>query len=208
MTRVLLADDHPIILSGAAALLRGSAFEIAGTCPNGGSVLAARESLRPDILVLDMQMPGCSGLEVLRLLRARGDEIPVVLLTAAIDRQSATEAIRLGVNGIVLKDTAPEALVNCLAEVSSGRRWLDESVVDRAGIGPSDDQATAMVTLGALSQRERAVVDLVVQGLRNREIAEELGIVEGTVKVHLHKVYDKLGVGSRTELMIFAKDLI
>lgn len=206
MTRILLADDHPIILSGVEALLRGSAFKIAGTCSNGGSVLAARQSLSPDILVLDMQMPGCSGLEVLKLLRGRDDQIAVVLLTAAIDERSAAEAIQLGVNGLVLKDTAPENLVDCLVEVSSGRRWLDESVLQlrQAEFPGRQDQAAS---LSALSQRERAVVDLVVQGLRNREIAEELGIAEGTVKAHLHKVYEKLDVSSRTELVIFARNL-
>lgn len=208
MTRILLADDHPIILSGVEALLHGSAFEVAGKFSSGAALLARLADLGPDIIVLDMQMPPVSGLDVLRALRERGDNLPVILLTAAIDDRDAAEAVRLGVNGVVLKDTAPESLLLCLTAVGGGRRWIDQPVLQRMLDGPASDrdggEASALTTL---SERERAVMDQVVRGLRNREIADLLGIAEGTVKVHLHKVYEKLGVGSRTELVILANEL-
>ncbi|MBA3896184.1 MAG: response regulator transcription factor [Sphingomonadaceae bacterium] len=208
MIRVLLADDHPIILSGAEALLRGSAFEVVGKFPDGAALLAAIPELGPDIVVLDVQMSPLSGLDVLRALRARGSKLPVVLLTAAIDDRVSAEAIRLGVNGLVLKDTAPELLMRCLEEVSQGRRWIDQPVLQRMLDGPhTDGKPGSQPVLAALSQRERAVMDQVVHGLRNREIAALLGIAEGTVKVHLHKVYEKLGISSRTELVILANAL-
>ena len=207
MIRVMIADDHPIILSGAEALLRGSRFEVVAKLPDGAAVLAALDEVAPDILILDVQMPGCSGLDVLRILRARADARPVILLTAHIDNASAAEAIALGVNGLVLKDTAPETLLTCLEAVSDGGRWIDEDVLQRAADLDAASDADRS-RLNALTPRERAVAELVVQGMRNREVASALGIAEGTVKLHLYKVYEKLGVSSRTELVIHAQDLL
>lgn len=205
-TRIMIADDHPIILSGAEALLRNSAYQVVAKLADGEAALGAIETVDPDIVVIDVQMPGLSGIEVLRTLRGRGDERPVVLLTAGLDDGRAAEAFALGVNGIVLKDTAVDSLVQCLDAVRDGGRWIEQSVLQRA-LDTAPGGGDAQTPLGSLSPRERAVAGLVVQGMRNREIAAELGITEGTVKVHLHKAYEKLGVGSRTELVIFAKDL-
>lgn len=207
MIRVMIADDHPIILSGAEALLRGSRFEVIAKLPDGAAVLAALAEFAPDILILDVQMPGCSGLDVLRTLRAKGDTRPIILLTAHIDNASAAEAIGLSVNGLVLKDTAPETLLTCLEAVSDGGRWIDEDLLQRAAdIDAASDADRSR--LNSLTPRERAVAELVVQGMRNREVASALGIAEGTVKLHLYKVYEKLGVSSRTELVIHAQDLL
>lgn len=202
MIRVLIADDHPLILSGAQSLLRGSQFEIVAAFPDGKALLDRLAELRPDIVVLDFQMPHCSGLDVLRTLRRRGDLLPVVLLTAAIDSRDARQAIELGVNGLVLKDTAPGSLLRCLEDVNQGLRWIDHPILERVLDGDQGADETAPGPLAALSVREREVIDQVVQGHRNREIAATLGITEGTVKVHLHKVYEKLQVASRTELVI------
>lgn len=207
MIRVMIADDHPIILSGAEALLRGSRFEVVAKLPDGAAVLAALDEVDPDILILDVQMPGCSGLDVLRILRASADARPVILLTAHIDDASAAEAISLGVNGLVLKDTAPETLLTCLEAVSDGGRWIDENLLQRAADIDAASDADRL-RLNSLTPRERAVAELVVQGMRNREVASALGITEGTVKLHLYKVYEKLGVSSRTELVIHAQDLL
>ena len=201
MTQIMIADDHPIVVSGLEMLLRKSGYDIAASVADGNAALEELASADPDILILDVQMPGRNGLEVLRALRAEGDERPVVLLTAAIDGRQIAEALSLRVQGLVLKDSPPDTLLRCLEEVRAGGRWIDPAMEERglaAGNGGGMDQ---------LSARERAVVDHVVQGLRNRDIANLLGIAEGTVKVHLHKVYEKLGVGSRTELVIYARDL-
>ncbi len=202
MTRILIADDHPIILSGAEALLRGTHLEIVATFANGEALLASLADLRPDIIVLDVKMPRCSGLDVLRTLRGRNNELPVILFTAAINERDAREAISLGVNGLVLKDTAPGSLVHCLEEVNQGRRWIDQPILQRALDTSLVNDGAVATPLDLLSQREREIMNQVVQGLRNREIAARSGIAEGTVKVHLHKVYEKLGVSSRTELLI------
>jgi two-component system nitrate/nitrite response regulator NarP len=204
MTSVLLADDHPFILAGLEAVLRASDYQIVGMVSRGDDVLAQIPKLRPDILILDVEMPGRTGPEVLRTLRSRGDQRIVVLLTASLDDQLITEVLDLGVQGIVLKDGAQHSLLECLDTVRSGGRWVDQRVLQRALEQSSG--ATNGGALGKLSSRERGVVALVARGLRNKEIAAELGISEGTVKVNLHRIYMKLGINSRTELTILVKD--
>ena len=155
----------------------------------------------PDIVILDIAMPGGSGLEVLRCLRAQDDRRPVVILTAAIDDFQLSEALKLGAEGIVMKNNDPAYLIECLQSVADGCSWLDPDLSDRA-----KELANRRPDSG-LSPRERQLVALVAQGLRNREIAAELGITEGTVKVYLHAIFDKLGVANRTELAIRAGDV-
>lgn len=204
MTRVMIADDHPIVVSGLETLLGKSGYDVVASVSRGEVALHEMARVDPDIVLLDIQMPGRSGMDVLRSLRRSGDDRPVILLTAGIDDRQAAEALQLGVNGIVLKDSPPDLLLRCLDEVRGGSHWIDPNITDKVR-----DMAAAGSSAGpldALSTREQAVVALVVKGLRNREIAARLGIAEGTVKVHLHKVYEKLGVGSRTELVIHARD--
>jgi two-component system nitrate/nitrite response regulator NarL len=206
MTKILLADDHPIIVSGVEALLRNSRYELAGTFTDGAAAMRALQELSADIIVLDLRMPGCSGLEVLRGMRATCDDRPVILLTAEIGAADAAEAMRLGAAGIVLKETAAESLLSCLDAVSRGETWFDEKLQDRAG--SADKRSAAASPFSVLSPREREVADLVVKGLRNRDIAASLGISEGTVKIHLYRVYERLAVTSRTELVILARDYV
>jgi two-component system nitrate/nitrite response regulator NarP len=204
MKKLLIADDHPFILSGLEALLRDTEYEVVGILSRGDSVIDALPKLQPDILILDVNMPGQSGVEVLRTLRSRGDNRHVILLTAGLDDQLILEALSLGVDGVVLKEGAQSQLLECLGVVAEGRRWIEQSVLQRAldlsmnGGGSSP--------LDALTEREKAITGLVSQGLRNKEVAAELRMTEGTVKVYLHRIYEKLGVGSRTELALLVRD--
>lgn len=200
MTRVLLADDHPIILAAVEALLRGSGFELVATASSGAEALDAIARHNPEIVVLDIQMPEGSGLDVLRTLRSSGDERPVVLLTATIDEEGFKEALSLKVDGVLLKTSDPALLIECLDEVRAGRDWIDKCLQQEVGKASLDDDEPL------LSPRECELVSLVRQGLRNREIAETLGITEGTVKVYLHTVFAKTGVANRTELAIRAAE--
>lgn len=201
MTRILIADDHPIIVSGLKAVLDGTRYEVVAAVATGEEVIPAAERLDPDILLLDVSMPGWSGIDVLRALRAAGSKRPVVLLTAALDDQALIEAVRLGVEGIVLKEGAHQLLIPCLDAVREGRRWIQQDLLQRA-LDLQMRGGAAPDPLRGLSERERAIAGLVARGLRNRDIAERLGVNEGTVKVHLHRIYRKLGVGSRTELVL------
>ncbi len=205
MTKVLVADDDPLTMAGIAALLDKSNFDVVATVNTGAAVLDTLPSARPDLLILDNAMPERSGLDVLRTLRSRGDARPVVLLTGGLNDELAREAIQLSVNGIVIKATAPRDLLTCLESVVQGRRWLDQDVMQRVmeqAMSPDASRDPFEV----LSGRERAVASLARRGLRNKEIADELGLTEGTVKVHLHKVFDKLSIRGRTELILLAQD--
>ena len=203
MIRLLVADDHPIILSGLEAMLRGSGFVIAGSVTDGAGALATVRKDPPDILLLDVRMPTLGGVEVLRLLRAEGVRVPVVLLTASLDDGHLLEAMRLGVDGIVLKEAAHTRLLECLEAVARGGTWIDACVLERwreaaARGGPRSP-------LDGLAPRERQLAQMVARGLRNREIGDALGLSEGSVKVFLHRIYRKLRVGSRTELALLVE---
>ena len=203
--RILLADDHPMISTAIEALLRGTAFEIVGIAGTGEDTLQKMEQLKPDILLLDLQMPGGTGMDVLRRVRGNGQKMPIVLLTAAIDDASLIEAKSLHVQGIVLKNSDPAYLLECLDRVSHGGRWHDPEVVERAR---RLSETLRDRESPSLSPRERELIALVRKGLRNREIAEKLGVTEGTIKVYLHTVFEKLGVSSRTELAIRADEFL
>src|SRR5690606_40183146 len=132
MTKVLVADDDPLTLAGIELLLANSNFKVVATASSGMEVLDNLASTRPEMLILDIRMPERSGLDVLRTLRGRGDTRPIVLLTGSINDQSAKEAMDLGVNGLVIKASAPRDLLICLDSVMQGRKWFDQEVMQRA----------------------------------------------------------------------------
>lgn len=203
--RILVADDHPMIRTALEALLRDTEFEIVGTAGSGEAALSEIERLRPDILLLDLQMPGGSGMDVLRRIRAQKAKTRVILLTAAIDDSALLEARSLKVQGIVLKNSDPAYLLDCLDRVRHGRSWIDPELSARAKQLAGTPGLASRISL---APRERQLIGFVRTGLRNREIAEKLGVTEGTVKVYLHAVFEKLGVSSRTELAIRADEFL
>lgn len=206
MTRILVADDHPIILSGLRAILSGTDYTIVAEAADGEEALAAMASASPEILVLDVRMPKPDGIDLLIQLRQRMDKRPVVLLTADLSDDQLIKAVELGVEGILLKETAQDQMIACLDQIRQGRRWIEPALVQRAldlKLREGRDKGTG---LAALSRRELAIARLVALGMRNREIATELGITEGTVKVYLHRIYEKVSVGNRTELAILVRD--
>lgn len=205
MTKVLVADDDPLTMAGITTLLDKTNFTVVATVNTGAAVLDALPGARPELLILDNDMPERSGLDVLRTLRSKGDDRPVVLLTSRLNDELAREAVKLSVNGIVIKSTAPRDLLVCLESVVQGRRWIDQEVMQRVMEQAMSPDAPRD-PFDALSAPERAVASLVQRGLRNKEVASELGLTEGTVKVHLHKVFDKLGIRGRTELILLAQE--
>ena len=204
-TKLLIADDHPIVLDGICALLRDLDVDVVARCRNGEQVLTEFARTRPGLLILDVQMPVLTGLQVLRTLRESGDATPVILLTASLSNAEAIEAIQLGVNGLVLKESAPRQLLQCVESVRAGERWIDAEATQRV-LDYATGQQKALPSGTVLTPRERSLVALVMHGMRNKEIATEMSITEGTVKMHLHNIYEKLGIGSRTELAMYARD--
>jgi len=205
VTKILIADDHPMIRNAIEALLRGTSFEILGIAGTGEQALRQVERLQPDILLLDLQMPGGTGMDVLRKVRSAGSRLRVVLLTAAIEDSALMEARALGVQGIVLKNSDPAFLLDCLERVKRGGRWFDPELEERASRLAETRPGGAQPTL---APRERELINYVRRGLRNREIAAELGVTVGTVKAYLHAMFEKLGVSSRTELAIRADEFL
>jgi len=204
--RLILADDHPIVLDGLVQLFRvESDFEVLARCRDGEEALREVRAHQPDVLVLDVRMPRRDGLEVLRTLRQ--EEIPtrIVLLTAAVEEEQLVEALRLGVGGVVLKEMAPHLLIEAVREVHRGGSWLDKGSVSRIVTKLLHQDEGRREAAGLLTPRELEIVRMVARGLRNRAIAEELLISEGTVKIHLHNIYQKLAVDGRLELAVYAQ---
>jgi DNA-binding NarL/FixJ family response regulator len=205
--RIALADDHPIVLQGLQQLFEGhSDFEVVCCCTTGDAALVGVRAHRPDVLVLDLRMPRGSGLDVLRAMAAEKLECRTVLLTAAVSDDEVMEAVRLGARGLILKESPPEALVDCVRRVFRGEQWLERETLTRALGRALDREAATRDAADALTPREIEIVRMVAQGLRNRAIAERLSISEGTVKVHLHNIYEKFAVDGRLELLLSARN--
>ena len=202
--RLVIVDDHPIVLQGLKQLFEREAdFAVTATCQDADVAFSVLKRERPDVLLLDLRMPGATGLELIRALTDAGIACPTVLLTAAIDDAEVIEAVKMGVRGLVMKDSAPETLIDAVRRVHNGEQWLDQSTVTRA-FQTALNRETA-VQDAALTPRELDIVRMVGEGLRNRAIAARLSISEGTVKVHLHNIYEKLGVDGRLELTLCAQ---
>lgn len=206
MIRIALADDHLFVLEGAGRLLEQEPdIEITGLCTDGEALLALVRANRPDIVVLDMHMPRMSGMSVLRQAAEEKLDLRVVLLTAEISEDDTLEVLGYGVRGIVLKESAPNVLVRCLRTVHAGGQWLEQQLAGRAVERFLAGEASRQQFARVLTPREHDIVRLVSKGLRNKEIAAMLSITEGTVKIHLHRIYEKLSVSNRVELVNLAR---
>jgi DNA-binding NarL/FixJ family response regulator len=204
--RLVLTDDHPIVLHGLQRLFESDAhFDVVACCRDADAALAAVRRGIADVLVLDLRMPGRGGLDVLRTIAAEKLACKTLLLTAAVGDDDVVEAVRLGATGVVLKESAPEALLEGVRRVHQGEQWIDRETLTRAFGRVLRKESAAQAAAQLLTRREIEIVRMIAQGLRNRVIAERLAISEGTVKIHLHNVYEKLGVGGRLELMLYAQ---
>ena len=203
MTRVLLVDDHPMIAAALEMLLRGTDYELLERARTVAEAQKLLGKLKPDLLLLDVHLPDGSGLDVLRKLGSSRSRPAVILLTAGMDEAQLLTAAELGPQGMVLKTSDPGLLMECMDAIVAGKRWVDPEIAERTRA--VKERAERAPTL---TPRERELVDLVRQGLRNRDIAAQLGVTEGTVKVYLHAIFDKLGVDNRTELAMRPPELL
>ena len=204
--RIAIADDHALVLHGLKRLFDGEEeFEVVECCGTGAEAIAAARRGNVDVLLLDIKMPGLSGIDVLRTLSAERLKCSTVLLTAALSDSDAVEGLKLGVRGIVLKESSPDTLLECIRRVSRGEQWVDSETMTRALDTITRRESMANDPNRTLTARELEIVRMIAQGLRNKAIAERLFISEGTVKIHLHNVYEKLGLDGRLELMLHAQ---
>jgi two-component system, NarL family, nitrate/nitrite response regulator NarL len=204
--RVVVADDHAIFREGVCRLVeRAGDIVVVGEAENGEQALRLVTKLKPDILLLDLRMPGKDGLSVLEEVNFDSFPTRVIVVTAAEEDRDIVRAMRLGARGVLLKQSASELLVKSIYKVHAGEIWLDNKMTNEvveafkksSSFGLRRDKPL-------LSEREREIVQLVAQGYRNREIGEKLFISEQTVKNHLHNIFDKLGVSDRLELALYA----
>jgi DNA-binding NarL/FixJ family response regulator len=207
MIRVVLADDHPLVLDALEQLFRLEGdIQVVARCTTGAEVPGAVRRLRPDVLILDLLMAGGDGLSVLRELHGKPEYPATILLTASVREEELLEAIRLGIRGVLLKDMAPRLIVQCVRKVHAGGEWLEQKVAARAMRTLLRRESGEREAAQLLTQRERELVRHVASGLRNKEIADRLNITEGTVKIHLHNIYEKIDVEGRVALTVWAKD--
>ena len=213
--RIAIADDHPIFRDGLKHLLcLEPDFQVIAEIGHGDDVLPTVEAQKPDILLLDLKMPGTHGLTILQKLQLADNGVTkVIVLTASEEKNELVQAMKLGTSGIVLKQSPTDLLFKSIRKVHAGEIWLDSettaAVMQHFATG-NDDSIQPPSGNGRprerspLSQREREIVALVAQGFKNKEMAEKMFISEQTVKNHLHNIFDKLGVSDRLELALYA----
>jgi DNA-binding NarL/FixJ family response regulator len=214
--RIVVADDHPIFRDGLCRLLALEPdFEVVAQAQDGRQVLDVLQQHEPDILLLDLKMPGLDGLATLQRLQSGKHKTRVIVLTASEDKNEFVQAMKLGTSGIVLKQSATDLLIKSIRKVNAGEIWLDSNTTaavmrqfatgaDEAPAGGTPPSSSRERERSLLSQREREIVALVAQGFKNKEMAEKMFISEQTVKNHLHNIFDKLGVSDRLELALYA----
>jgi DNA-binding NarL/FixJ family response regulator len=206
--RVLIADDHPVVRVGLRNMLQADPqMQVVGEARDGVEALNQVRTLQPDILLLDLAMPKMPGMDALRELTTDTTNTRTIVLTGLIDKRQILEALQLGARGVVLKDVALEHLSACIRAVMQGQYWLDGRPVQNLVQVLRDLAAQTAPpprrTFG-LTARELEVVTLITEGCTNKDIAKTFTISEETVKRHLTNIFNKLGVGNRLELALFA----
>jgi two-component system nitrate/nitrite response regulator NarL len=202
---LVIADDHPVVLQGLITLLgEHPGFKLIASCSNGAECIKAIRIFLPDLALLDMNMPSPNGLEILRAVTAERLSTRIVFLAASPNDRQILAAVDGDAFGMMLKESAPNMLINCLQAVAEGHRWLPAELVDGSLERARRARAQFARIDAALTQREREVMLLVADGLSNKEVGRRLNVSEGTVKAHLHSIYEKVAVHNRTALAKFA----
>lgn len=201
--RVLLADDHPALRAGLQVLLeREPDLAVVGEVGDGSEVLAQVQELRPDVLVLDCRVPGISGPEIAAELRRRSSRTRILALSAYSDEKYVRGMVAGGAIGYLMKDEAPGSIVAAVRATARGEGWFSPSVVSRLASAASYTHSE----LDDLTERELSVLRLVAIGRSNKGIARALKVTERTVEFHATNLLNKLGLGSRVEAAVWAKD--
>ena len=205
LMNLLLVDDHGIVREGLRAVLDdGEEFVIVGEAGNGDEACEAVRRLQPDIVLMDLKMPGMAASDAIRVIRASSPDVKVIALTSYAEDGQVREIMAAGAAGYILKDVTKSDFVTALRTVAAGQTWL-HPLAQRSLIEQLRNRQADPIAL--LTQRERSVLDLIARGMSNRQIGDELHLTEGTVKSHLARIYTKLGVESRTAAVASATEL-
>jgi two-component system nitrate/nitrite response regulator NarL len=206
--RVLLIDDHTLFRVGLEGLLTSRSIEVVASVGSGHEAQRLVDTLNPDIILLDMRMPGINGLEVLTMLREKNNSLPIVMLTTSTDENDLLMSLRAGAQGYLLKDMEPDELVLALRDIVGGKTVvapdlapiLAKAVQGKAALHDDKDESPFSV----LTPRETEILGLLAEGQSNKAIARNLGISDGTVKLHVKAILRKLSVHSRVEAAVMA----
>ena len=199
MIRLAVVDDHPVVRQGLTAMLRWEPeLELVGEAADGQEAVDLILRQRPDVVLLDLRLPGLSGVEVMRQVRPRAPEVRFLVLTTYDTDSYIAPALAAGARGYLLKDATIDELMQGVRSVVAGRPALEPTVAARLLDRLSDPQG------GELSEREREVLHLLVSGASNKGIAQDLSLSENTIKAHISHIFNKLGVQSRAEAVAVA----
>ena len=204
-TSVVIADRHPVVLLGLTNVLAAqNGFKVVACCNDGPNCIEAIRSLVPDMAILDISMPGLTGLEILAIANSESLSTRLVFFTASVEDHELVISAAAGAYGVILKDVALEILMQSLRQVADGQRLLPLPCSDQTASREQRNIAVSDNALTVLTDRERQIMRLVSEGLSNKEIGRRLNIVDGTIKVHLHNIFQKLEISNRTVLAALA----
>ena len=205
MINVLIADDHVIMRNGVRQVCETmSDVTVAGEAASGEEVLKALKHNNFDLIVLDLNMPGISGIELIKLIHAKHAKLPILIFSMRHDLQSAQKALQAGATGFVTKGSGPNTLISAIKMVAAGERFLDVALLDM--IMHEKNSPGLQEKKQALSERELQIMELIAQGKGVNEIATELSISNKTVSTHKSRLMQKMNIQSNTELVLFATE--
>ncbi len=204
--RVLIIDDHALFRVGLQGLLEQRGIEVADAVASGIEGIQRAEQLKPDIVLLDLRMPDMGGLEVLQKLRENESAIPVVMLTTSNEETDLIKSLRSGAQGYLLKDMEPDELVSALRDIENGKNVVAQDLTDALArmVQGDTNVADEEGPFSELTPREMEILCLLAEGQSNKLIARNLGISDGTVKLHVKAILRKLGIHSRVEAAVIA----
>ena len=211
--KLMLADDHPLFLEGLQYLLETHGIRVEGTAGNGMEALAKARILRPDIILMDIRMPGCSGLEALKLIKAEMPDIRIVMLTTSEEDEDLFDAIKYGASGYLLKNTNAKELMNMLTDLENNETLLSSGLAAKLlrefKHNNESDPAHPYPVSGSevrakLTERQLEVLGMVARGIAYKEAGEALGLTERTVKYHMGRILEMLHLENRAQVIAYA----
>jgi DNA-binding NarL/FixJ family response regulator len=203
---LVAADPHPLSLLGLTQLLETEPdLELLASCSTAAEVMQLVAQYQPDILLVDINLPDRSGLELIKELKNSSLKAKAIILTTSMDEEQTIDALRFGVKGVVLKDMPSHLLIQCLQKVAAGGLWMEKESIGLAFEKMLHREAGMRRLATILTNRETEVMRHVASGMTNQEIANKLIVTEGTVKIHVHNIYRKLGFSNRVDLTLYAQ---
>lgn len=208
MNKILLVDDEPLLLESLEIILTYNNYEISGKANDGNEALEILKTTECDIALVDLNMKGMGGIELIGIMKKEYPDIKILVLTTFYDDKYITQAIANGADGYLLKDSGKDAILGAIKQIQGGQNVIDSKVMQRLAFimsGKKEQDTIDTALLDDLTEREKEICSLLIKGLTNRQIADTLYISEGTVKNYISCIYDKTGIHDRAQLIVAVK---